>query len=109
MHVVFLEVLADEQPVRVDDVFDLWHQFAIAHRAALMRAHIAISDAVSLMTNDADLDVANGEQLERAFLEVVALAHKHWLAHGRLTPCSHRRVIAKVPIHKIPYNSYKST
>src|SRR5690242_19030201 len=78
MHVVAVVILAEEGSVGRDDVDDLRHSEALADRAALMRAVVAIGVIFTALADHADLDLAGGDDAHPAIGDLAVFADQYF-------------------------------
>src|SRR6185437_242926 len=87
VHVVAVVILTEEGAIRRDDIEDLRHADAFADRAALMRAMIAIGVVFAALADDADLDLAGGDDADPAVNDLAILANQYF-SHSAPIPFS---------------------
>ena len=86
VHVGLVEGLAVEDAVLVDQFLHLRHAQALAGRAALVRAVVAVGVVLAAVADDADLDLAGMHDPHPALGDIAVAANQHF-GHR---PCSHR-------------------
>src|SRR3954470_7244226 len=99
VHVGFVEGLAVEDAVLVDEFFHLRHAQALAGRAALVRAIVPVGVILALVADDPDLEFAGPHDAHPALGHFAVPAHQHF---------GHRPApfdpIVMIPYHMVPYN-----